>query len=353
MNANASAAISRRPTLPPGRRGIVRMPPEWHPSLDPEPGVRFRIPFEVAGREDAPVLVVLGGISANRHVCANAADASPGWWRSLVGPGLAIDPHDWCVVGIDFLGAPGTLEPAGPEDAVPRDRLHLTPEDQAAAIEVVLNRLGIDRVHRAVGASYGGMVALALGIRSPARVDGLVLIAAAHRPHPQATGVRSVQRGILEAGLRHGFESDSIALARALAFTTYKTAAGLDARFAYGSGWSAGRPVHPIDRFLRERGRAFAEHFDARAYLTLSASIDLCDLRPEETEVPCHAIAWAEDALVPLFLVEEMHRRLGGPSDLRVLHSASGHDAFLLDAPEYEAALRRGLGHPCVVGGAA
>lgn len=350
MNANASVAISRRSSLPPGQRGVVRMPPGWRPSLAPGPDARYRIPFELAGAEDAPLLVVLGGISANRHVCANDADPSPGWWRSLVGPGLAIDPREWRVLGLDFLGTPNTVESARPADAAPRDGLHLTPDDQAAAIEAVLDHLGVDRVHRAVGASYGGMVALALGIRHPARVNGLVLVAAAHRPHPQATGARSVQRGILEAGLRYGFEAESIALARALAFTTYKTAAGLEARFDYGSGWSRGKPVHPIDRFLRERGQAFAERFDAASYLTLSASIDLCDLRPEAATVPAHVIAWAEDTLVPPWLVQEMRERLGGPSELRILHSVAGHDAFLLGAPDYEAALRRALRTPLATG---
>lgn len=327
--------------LPSARRGAVYMPRGWRPELEPGLDARFRVPFEVTGPEDAPLLVVMGGISANRHVCANAEDASEGWWRKIVGRGLAIDPRRWRILGIDFIGAPGTIEPS--EGDATRDRFHITPGDQADAVVAVLNHLGEASVHRVVGASYGGNVALALGIRYGRRIGGIVVIAAAHRPHPLATGVRSVQRAIVEFGRDHGREADGVAMARALAFTTYKTDAGLDGRFPFEADLSSGKPVHPVDRYLWKRGQEFARQFDARTYLTLCASIDLCDLRPEEVTVPCWSIAWAEDRSVPLWLVEEMHRRAEVRSHLRVLRSDGGHDAFLLHSPEYQAVLRESL----------
>ena len=331
-------------SLPPARRGTIYMPRAWRPELEPELDSRFRVPFEVTGPEDAPLIVALGGISAHRHVCANHADPSEGWWRRIVGPGLAIDPRCWRVLDIDFIGAPGTID-TGDGDAS-RTRFNVTPGDQADAVVAVLDHLGEGRAHRVVGASYGGNVALALGIRHPGRADGIVLVAAAHRPHPQATGVRTVQRAIVEFGRDHGREADGVAMARALAFTTYKTAAGLDARFPFAADLSGSHPIHAVDTYLWKHGHEFAGRFDARAYLTLSASIDLCDLTPEELAVPCWSIAWEEDGLVPHWLVEEMHRRAGARSHLRVLSSDAGHDAFLLAAPEYDTALRESLGVP-------
>ncbi len=341
--ANARASNDGRPpaapALPPtARRGTVSMPRGWRPELEPGLNARFRVPFELTGAEGAPLLVLLGGISADRHVCANLADPSAGWWRRIVGPGLAIDPSRWRVLGIDFIGAPGTIDPLG--DHGGRARFNVTPGDQADAVAAVLDHLGEERAHRVVGASYGGNVALALGIRHAERADGVVLVAAAHRPHPLATGVRGAQRAIMELGRDHGREADAVAIARALAFTTYKTAAGLDARFDFAADVSEGRPAHPVDGYLLSRGRAFAERFDARAYLTLSGSIDLCDLRPEELTLPSWLISWEEDGLVPLWLVEEAHRRAGARSTLRVLRSAAGHDAFLLADPAYAEALR-------------
>ena len=45
-----------------------------------------RIAFRLAGPEDAPVIAVLGGISAHRIV-----GGAEGWWPELVGPGHGID----------------------------------------------------------------------------------------------------------------------------------------------------------------------------------------------------------------------------------------------------------------------
>ena len=332
--------------LPEGRRGAVAMPADWRPELAAGVDARFRVRYELAGPEGAPLLVAMGGISADRHVCANVLDPAPGWWRKLAGPDLAIDTHRWRLLAIDFLGSPGTFEStesADPSKAPPPERIHLTPGDQAEAVAVTLRHLGVERAHRMLGASYGGMVALAMGIRHPARLGGVVLIGAAHRGHPQAIGIHAVQRWIVELALRHGRGSEGVALARALAFTTYKSAAGLDARFPHDWEWEDGAPVYAVGRYLEKRGREFAERFEAETFLTLSASVDLCNLRPEELGVPAWLIGWEEDTLVPPWLLRETESRIGAPADLRILNSDAGHDAFLLHAPDYETVLRESL----------
>ena len=329
------------------------MPTGWTPELMAGTDARFRVRYELAGLEDAPLLVAMGGISADRHVCANLLDPAPGWWRKLAGPGLAIDTNRWRLLAIDFLGSPGTCESMEAGDPSTEsgdsskgsspDRTHLTPGDQADAVAAALRHLGVERAHRMLGASYGGMVALAMGIRHPAHVDGVVLIGAAHRGHPQGIGIHAVQRWIVEFALRHGRGSEGVALARALAFTTYKSAAGLDARFPHDWEWEDGAPVYAVGRYLEKQGREFAARFEAETYLTLSASVDLCDLRPEELGVPAWLIGWEEDTLVPPWLLRETASRIGAPSHLRVLNSDAGHDAFLLHAPDYEEALRTSL----------
>lgn len=322
------------------------MPAEWSPELMAGIDSRFRVRYELAGPEDAPLLVAMGGISADRHVCANGVDPAPGWWRKLAGPGQTIDTHRWRLLAIDFLGSPGTfesMEPADPSKGPSPDRMHLTPGDQADAVAVALDYLGVERAHRMLGASYGGMVALAMGIRHRARLDGVVPIGAAHRGHPQAIGIHAVQRWIVEFALRHGRGSEGVALARALAFTTYKSAEGLDARFPHVWEWEDGAPVYAVGRYLEKQGREFANRFDAETYLTLSASVDLCDLRPEELGVPAWLIGWEEDTLVPPWLLRQTASRIGAPSHLRILNSDAGHDAFLLHAPDYEEALKESL----------
>src|SRR5204862_1053997 len=104
--------------------------------------------YEIVGAPGAPVIAVLGGISASRHVTSSASDPRSGWWEEVVGEGCAIDTTSFRVLSIDYL--------AQANGGVP-----VTTEDQAYALATALDELGIDCLHAVVGASYGGMVALA------------------------------------------------------------------------------------------------------------------------------------------------------------------------------------------------
>ena len=61
------------------------------------------VAFRLVGPADAPVIAVLGGISAHRIV----AGPGEGWWPELVGPGLGVDTRQYRVLGIDYLGGRG------------------------------------------------------------------------------------------------------------------------------------------------------------------------------------------------------------------------------------------------------
>src|SRR5256885_2214466 len=132
--------------------------------------------YELVGPEAAPVVVVLGGISATRHVTSTESDAAPGWWDALVGPGRAVDTTRVRVLGVDYID--------GGRGSDGRPRRTVTTHDQADAIAAVLDAVGVERVHAFIGASYGGMVALAFAERLPHRVERLVVISAPHEPHP-------------------------------------------------------------------------------------------------------------------------------------------------------------------------
>jgi homoserine O-acetyltransferase len=149
------------------------------------------------GAAEAPVVAVMGGISAGRRV-ADTHDEL-GWWGEVVGPGLPLDTGRFRVLGVDFLG--GSHDTTGPQGDFPFPTISTF--DQAEVLRSVLDHLGIPELHACVGASYGGMVALALAGRYPARVDRVVAISAAHRAHPMSTAWRSVQRAIVRYALSH------------------------------------------------------------------------------------------------------------------------------------------------------
>src|SRR4051812_3425259 len=128
--------------------------------------------YTLVGRTDAPIIVVLGGISATRHVAFGPTPGERGWWQSIVGEGKAIDLQEFRVLGIDFID--------GGRDATGRPRRAVTTHDQAGWVARVLRAVGASRIHAAVGASYGGMVALALAESHPELVERLIVISAPH-----------------------------------------------------------------------------------------------------------------------------------------------------------------------------
>ena len=56
------------------------------------------------GPEGAPVIIVMGGISASRHV-ADGGKLGRGWWSTLVREGGPIDTSKFQVLGMDFAPA--------------------------------------------------------------------------------------------------------------------------------------------------------------------------------------------------------------------------------------------------------
>jgi len=283
------------------------------------------------GAADAPTVIVQGGISADRDVTAVDGDAPAGWWQELVGDGAAIDLSCWRVLAIDWL----TPQELG-ADAV-------SSEDQADALAALLQALGIVQAHAFIGSSYGAMVALAFAARHPARVDRLVLLAGAHRPHPLATAQRCVQRGIVRLGQASGQVDEALSLARQLAITTYRGSAEFAQRFAGEPAWRDERFHFPVEDYLAHQGQRFVERFDADRFLALSESIDLHNVAPEQITTPTTLIGFPSDRLVPLADLCELQRRLHGSATLEVIESPYGHDAFLKEIEQLAPLLRQAL----------
>ena len=273
----------------------------------------IRDQFEIIGPTDAPVIAVLGGISASRHVTSTPTNPEPGWWEEFVGPDRAIDTNQFRVLSIDFSSTGKTGRP-------------LTTYDQALSLTSALDAAGVEKLRAIVGASYGGMVALTFGAIAPQRVERLVVIGAAHESAAIATAVRILQRRIVELGLStwHGYEA--LVIARGLAMTTYSSAEEFSNRFE-------SRSRDDIADFLSQAGKRFADRCTPERFLALSESLDRHSVRPEEIFVPTTLIAVEEDALVPIAQVRELAARIAAPCELIELQSQYGHDTFLR-APE-------------------
>lgn len=282
--------------------------------------------YERHGRRGGPAVVVLGGIAAGRRVRAAAGPASKGWWQDQVGDGLAIDTRRYDVLAFDWLGGRGASTGAG-ETALP----FVDAADQARALWCLVDALGLERLFAIVGCSYGGMVAQHAAAQAPERLERLGIVAAAHRGHALASAWREVQRGIVELGRRTGHTTAALALARALAMTTYRSGPALAARFPAPPEVVAGELRTAVGPWLAARGAAFAQDFAAEAFLCLNRSIDAHRIDPATVRVPTWLLAFDSDLLVPAADVAAFAARLPQLAGMRVMHSPCGHDGFLLE----------------------
>lgn len=290
-----------------------------------------RLAWRLAGDPRLPMVLAVGGISAHRRVC-DEQDPRSGWWHEVAGPGRALDTTRCCVLGIDYLGGSGeSTGPPTPSAAAPGDPAvapSISSYDQAEALRCLLDHLGVTRIRAILGASYGGMVALAFGERYPARVGRLLVISAADRTHPMATAWRSVQRRTVHFATEQGCAAQGLELARALAMATYRSPEEFAARFNEPPRRIDGRFVFPVEEYLFARGRAYAACFRADSFLCLSESIDLHRIDASGVNVPTTVIAVREDQLVP---IEDMRALAARLPDARLheISSPHGHDAFL------------------------
>lgn len=289
-----------------------------------------RVRWSLHGAVDAPLVIVQGGISANRHV-ASSGD-SVGWWDGIVGGDAAIDLGSRRVLSIDWLAR-----------ADLGDALAVASDDQADAIAAVLDELGVRHAHAFVGASYGAMVGLALAARHAHRVDRLVAIAGAHRAHPLSVAVRNIQREVVRFAARHGDVAAGLDLARRLAMTTYRGEREFAERCAGAPREVDGRFRFAEEDWLGAAGARFAQRFDAERFVSLSESIDLHSVAPEQVQVPTTLVGIASDRVVPLADLCELQRRCGAAATLHVIDSRYGHDAFLKEPAQIGALLREAL----------
>jgi homoserine O-acetyltransferase/O-succinyltransferase len=296
------------------------------------PGVRdvtFPLPSELqryggqgratlVGAPGAPVVAMLGGISGNRFPCLGP-DGEAGWWHGLAGDGKLVDPARCRILGLDFIAdESGACAP--------------TPLDQARALIVAMEVLAIDKMQVLVGASYGGMVTLALAEAFPERVERIVIISADAAPHPTSTASRELQRRVVRFGVEQGRGREALAIARGMAMLTYRSPEEFAERFE--GGIDGEDPLTPSDPggYLAARGEAYRAVMSPGRFLSLSASIDRHRCDPARITTPATLIGALSDQLVPPGQMRALAQRLAGPAQLHLLACRFGHDMFLKEA---------------------
>ncbi|MGD8697002.1 MAG: homoserine O-acetyltransferase [Gammaproteobacteria bacterium] len=326
--------------------------------------------YETWGRlspdKDNAVLLFTG-LSPSAHAASSAEDPSPGWWEEMVGPGRPIDTRRYFVVCVNSLGSCfGSTGPASINPASGKpwrlDFPVLSIEDIATAGYEVVKSLGVLRLHSVVGASMGGMSALAFCTLYPKAADGLVTISSAARAEPFAIAMRSLQREIIRSDPRWNggdYEPEDppirgMQLARKLGMISYRSAEEWAMRFGrertgaeHDPGDSFGIDFE-VESYLEAHASKFTGGFDPNCYLYLSRAMDLFDVGEHSgcvaTELGRSTVSRAlvvgaeSDFLFPIHQQEDLAECLEHPDrevDFVSLPSIQGHDSFLVDMDRF------------------
>ncbi len=220
----------------------------------------------------------------------------------------------------------------------------LTTVDQARALWLALDELGVEAVHLGIGGSLGGMILLAMAALRPGRLERLLPLGATADASAWVVGWNHVQREAIALDPRRGLR-----LARQAAVLTYRAEAGLDRAQPRTADPGAAR----VASYLRHQGEKLERRFHAPSYLALLDAMDSHDLvgrHPGLDDIRSSALVVDidSDQLFTPARVAALAARLAahGHVETATLRSPHGHDAFLLEWEALAPLVRRALALP-------
>jgi homoserine O-acetyltransferase/O-succinyltransferase len=295
-----------------------------------------------------------------------------GWWNVVIGPGKVLDTDRYFLICANVLG--GCMGSTGPTDLNPATGKPwglgfpvITIGDMVRAQVKLIDHLGIAQLFAVIGGSMGAMQALQWAASYPKRVFAAVPIAGAARHSAQNIAFHEVGRQAIMADpdWNHGDYYASgkgpergLSVARMAAHITYLSEAALHRKF--GRNLQDRREVtygfdadFQVESYLRHQGNIFVDRFDANSYLYITRACDYFDLAAEHGGALANAfrgtptrfclISFTSDWLYPTpesrDIVHALNAVTANVSFVEV-ETDKGHDAFLLEEPEFHATLR-------------
>ncbi len=326
----------------------------------------FKIAYESYGKLNQAgnnAILICHGLTSDQHVLADETDpnAKPGWWQSVVGPGLAIDTDQFFVVSTNVLGGfSGSTSPASldPETGQPygTDFPVITIADMVDAQRHLAEHLGIQSFHTVIGGCMGGFMVLEWLCRYPESVDRAVLISTSPKVSIYTQAMWAVMRKAIQLdpawnkGQYYGNDLPRAGLGLmaeigALFWMDHETMEKKfnplpiqdgHAHYTLGSDFE-------VEIFLDGVGKRASDKIDANSLLYLMRAMDYFDLARDYGSLE-HALArvTGESLLVSyrsdwryppsqLELVRQALEKAGTKTEHRIINSDFGHGAFVYD----------------------
>ena len=288
----------------------------------------------------------------------------PGWWPSMVGPGLPFDSDKYFVVCPNVIG--GCQGSTGPSSLAPDGGRYgsrfpsLTIRDMVAAEVAFSDALGIKKYQLAVGPSLGGMRSLEWAVQMPHRVGAICTIGSSAVATGDQIGTCSIQiRAIKTDPHFNGGDYydkaqgpiEGMGIARRIAHLTYRTEAEMDVRFGRElQGDETGR--YAVESYLDHQANKLAHRFDANTYIALTEAMNSHDIGRGRggvvaalsgITIPVIAVAIDTDRLFPVRLAAEIAELAPLAAPLVTISSPFGHDGFLVEVESVGNVIRSAL----------
>jgi len=336
----------------------------------------FQIAYQTYGElnaEKSNAILICHWLTGDQHVAnVHPVTGKKGSWEVMIGPGRPIDTDRYFVICANVLGScMGTTGPFSTNPATGElwglDFPVVTIPDMVRAQAMLLDQLGIETLFCVVGGSMGGMKALQWASAYPQRVFSAMPVACSTRHSAQNIAFHEVGRQAVMAdpdwrGGRYftdGIEPHrGLGVARMAGHITYLSDTALHRKF--------GRKLQDrevptfsfdadfeVESYLRYQGSSFVERFDANSYLYLTRAMDYFDLAADHGGVLAEAfrntrtrfcvVSFTSDWLFPTADSRAIVHALnagGARVSFAEIESDKGHDAFLLDEPEFLAIVR-------------
>ena len=334
------------------------------------------IAYQTYGRLNARrnnAILICHALTGDQFVAeTHPVTGKPGWWERLAGPGRVLDSEKYFLICANVLG--GCMGTTGPAEINPAngqvwglDFPVITIGDMVRAQSKLIEHLGIDKLYCVVGGSMGGMQVLEWAAHFPERVLSAVPVATAARHSAQNIAFHEVGRQAITAdpdwcdggyALENKRPSRGLAVARMAAHITYLSESAMHRKFGRNLQNRDAKsfqftPDFQIESYLHYQGATFVDRFDANSYLYITRAMDYFDLAADHggnlagafagTKVRFCVISFSSDWLFPTAesraVVKALNAVAANVSFVEV-ESDKGHDAFLLDEPEFHATVK-------------
>jgi homoserine O-acetyltransferase len=347
-----------------------------------------------AARSNA--VLVCHALTGDQYVAeTHPITGKEGWWEAVVGPARPVDTERFFVICANVLGGcmgstgpcstrdgagagagdgtgGGAGDGAGDGDSGPwgTEFPPVTIRDMVRAQKRLIEHLGISRLFAVMGGSMGGMQVLEWAALYPDAVFAALPIACAAYHSAQNIAFHEVGRQAIFADpdwqggqyWRSGkTPARGLAVARMCAHITYLSEQALTRKFGRRLQNAPKDPseaitlfgdMFEVESYLHHQGSTFVRRFDANSYLTITRAMDYFDLAADHkgdlanayrgTRTRFLLVSFTSDWLFPTAESRAVARalnRAGANVSFVEIPSDKGHDAFLLDEPDFHRTL--------------